>query len=295
MLSKATVAFANPRSIAIRQYASFGPKDVVIVSAVRTPIGSFFGALSALSATQLGGVVVKEAVARSGIDPNEVQEALLGNVISSNLGQAPARQAAIFGGLNHSTVCTTINKVCASGTKAITLGAQSISLGIHDVIVAGGFESMSNTPFYLEKMRGGSKYGHAQATDGLMKDGLWDVYNDFAMGHCGEACAKKFNITRQDQDDYAVESYKRATAAWANGKFAAEIAPVTLPGRGGSSTVFAHDEEYKNLKLDKISSLKPAFIKDGTVTAANASKLSDGAAALVPKFTFMNFLRHVYE
>ena len=255
-------------------------KEVVIVSAVRTPIGSFGGALSGLSATQLGGIAIKAAVERAGVQPEAIQEVYMGNVLSANLGQAPATQAAKFAGLPD-VPSTTINKVCASGTKAIMLAAQSIALGQADIIVAGGMESMSNVPYYLDKARNGYRLGHGQITDGLVKDGLWDVYNDYHMGSAAELCATTCGISREDQDAFAVSSYERAQAAQTSGKFDNEIVPVELKDRKGELTIVDKDEEPFAVKFEKIPGLKPVFKKDGTVTAANASTLNDGAAALV--------------
>ena len=256
-------------------------KEVVIVSAVRTPIGSFGGTLKDLSATKLGAVAIKAAIARAGIKPEQVQDVLMGSVIQANLGQAPARQAAKFAGLPNEVNCTTINKVCASGMKAISQAAQSIALGDADIVVAGGMESMSNVPFYAESMRWGNKYGNVQFIDGLAKDGLTDVYDGKAMGNAAELCAKECGISRADQDAFAIESYKRSQAAWEKGLFANEIVPVEIPQRKGDPIIFSKDEEPYNVKFDKIPSLSPAFQKDGTVTAANASTMNDGAAALV--------------
>lgn len=256
-------------------------REVYIISAVRTPIGSFGGGLKSLSATQLGAAAIKGAVARAGIKPEQVQDVLMGSVIQANLGQAPARQAAKFAGLPNEVNCTTVNKVCASGMKAIAQAAQSILLGDADIVVAGGMESMSNVPFYSENIRWGNKYGNVSLVDGLAKDGLTDVYDGKAMGNAAELCAKECGISRADQDAFAVESYKRSQAAWENGLFANEIVPVEIPQRKGDPIVFAKDEEPYNVKFDKIPTLSPAFIKDGTVTAANASTMNDGAAALV--------------
>jgi len=256
-------------------------KEVYIISAVRTPIGSFGGSLSSLSATQLGAAAIKGAIAKAGIKPDEVTEVFMGNVLQANVGQAPARQAALYAGLSNTVVCTTINKVCASGMKAIMLGAQSIMLGDNDVVVAGGMESMSQVPFYSDATRWGNKYGNTTLIDGLAKDGLTDVYHNYPMGNAAELCAKECNITREDQDAFAIESYKRSAAAWAKGSFADEIVGVEIPQRKGDPIVVNHDEEYKNVKFDKIPELKPVFLKDGTVTAANASTMNDGAAALV--------------
>jgi len=255
-------------------------KEVVIVSAVRTPIGSFGGSLSGFSATQLGGFAIKGALEKIGLKPELVQEVYMGNVLSANLGQAPATQAAKFAGLPD-LPATTINKVCASGTKAIMLAAQSIALGQNDIVVAGGMESMSNVPYYLDKARNGYRLGHGQITDGLVKDGLWDVYNDYHMGSAAELCAETCNITREDQDNFAIQSYQRAQQAQSDGKFKDEIVAVEIKDRKGEITLFANDEEPAAVKFDKIPALKPVFKKDGTVTAANASTLNDGAAALV--------------
>lgn len=255
-------------------------REVVIVSAVRTPIGSFGGALSGFSATQLGGLAIKAAVEKAGIKPADVQEVYMGNVLSANIGQAPATQAAKFAGLPD-VPSTTINKVCASGTKAIMLAAQSIALGQNDIIVAGGMESMSNVPYYLDKARNGYRLGHGQITDGLVKDGLWDVYNDYHMGSAAELCAADCAITREEQDEFAISSYKKSQAAQTEGKFDSEIIAVEVKDRKGDITLIAKDEEPFAVKFDKIPGLKPVFKKDGTVTAANASTLNDGAAALV--------------
>lgn len=255
-------------------------KEVVIVSAVRTPIGSFGGSLAQFSATQLGGIAIKAAIEKAGLKPEQIQEVYMGNVLSANLGQAPATQAAKFAGLPD-LPATTINKVCASGTKAIMLAAQSIANGDNEIIVAGGMESMSNVPYYLDKARNGYRLGHGQITDGLVKDGLWDVYNDYHMGSAAELCATACNISREAQDDFAIESYKRAQAAQTSGKFAGEIVAVEVKDRKGEITLVDTDDEPTAVKFDKIPSLKPVFKKDGTVTAANASTLNDGAAALV--------------
>jgi len=255
-------------------------KEVVIVSALRTPIGSFGGALASFSATQLGGIAIKAAVEKAGIKPEDVQEVYMGNVLSANLGQAPATQAAKYAGLPD-LPATTINKVCASGTKAIMLAAQSIALGENDIVVAGGMESMSNVPYYLDKARSGYRLGHGQITDGLVKDGLWDVYNDYHMGSAAELCASECQVSREDQDAYAIESYTRSQAANQAGKFKSEIIPLEVKERKGNVTVVDQDEEPFAVKFDKIPGLKPVFAKDGTVTAANASALNDGAAALV--------------
>tara|TARA_B110000503_G_scaffold142083_1_gene237721 strand:+ start:168 stop:1349 length:1182 start_codon:yes stop_codon:yes gene_type:complete len=256
-------------------------KEVYIVSAVRTPIGSFNGTLSGISAPRLGAVAIKGALEKIGLDKNEVQEVYMGNVLQANLGQAPARQAAIFAGLSENVPCTTINKVCASGMKATMLGAQSIMLGDNDVVVTGGMENMSQAPYYLDKARTGYKYGNGQVIDGLTKDGLIDVYNDYPMGNAAELCAKDCNISREDQDAFAIASYKKSAAAWEAGKFNDEIVPVMIPQRKGDPIAFDHDEEYKNVFFDKIPNLRPVFDKNGSVTAANASTINDGASALV--------------
>jgi len=256
-------------------------KEVVIVSAVRTPIGSFGGTLKSLSATQLGAITIKEAIKKAMIRPELVQDVLMGCVLQANLGQAPARQAAKLSGLPDEVNCTTINKVCASGMKAIALAAQSILLGDADIVVAGGMENMSNVPYYSPMLRWGNKYGDVQLIDGLSKDGLTDVYNGKAMGNAAELCAATCGISREEQDAFAIESYKRSQAAWNNGKFSDEIVPVEIRQRKGEPIVFAKDEEPFNVKFDKIASLSPAFQKEGTVTAANASTMNDGAAALV--------------
>ena len=255
-------------------------KEVVIVAAVRTPIGSFGGALASLSATELGAVALKGALDKAGVAGSEVDQVIMGNVISANLGQAPARQAAKKAGLPDTVECTTVNKVCASGTKAIMFGAQAIMLGQADVILAGGMESMSNVPYYLDKARFGAKYGHGQMIDGLMKDGLWDPYHDFAMGVAADRTAAHYGITREEQDAFAQQSYERSAAAAKAGKKKDEIVPVTISVRG-KEVVVEDDEEYTKADFAKFASLKPAFGKEGTVTAANASTLNDGAAAVL--------------
>ena len=255
-------------------------KEIYIVSATRTAIGSFGGGLSSLTAPQLGAAVIKSAVEKSGLKPEQIQEVYMGNVMSANIGQAPATQAAIFAGLPY-LPATTVNKVCASGMKAIMIAAQSIQLGQNDIVVAGGMESMSNVPYYLDKARNGYRLGNGQLTDGLVKDGLWDVYHDYHMGSAAELCAEECKISRQDQDAFAVESYKRAQKAQADGKFKNEITPVELKDKKGEVTLFETDEEPATVKFDKIPTLKPVFKKEGTVTAANASTLNDGAAAVV--------------
>jgi acetyl-CoA C-acetyltransferase len=255
--------------------------EVVIVSAVRTPIGSFGGSLKDVPATRLGAAAIKGAVSKAGIKPEQIQDVLMGCVIQANLGQAPARQAAKFAGLPNSVNCTTVNKVCASGMKAISQAAQSIMLGDADIVVAGGMENMSSVPFYADSMRWGNKYGNSTFIDGLAKDGLTDVYDGKAMGNAAELCAKECGISREEQDKFAIESYKRSQAAWEKGLFNDEVVPVDVPQRKGDPIPFSKDEEPYNVKFDKIPSLNPAFQKDGTVTAANASTMNDGAAALV--------------
>ena len=256
-------------------------QEVVIVSAVRTPIGSFNGSLAAVSATQLGAAAIKGAVERAGIQAAQVNEVFMGNVISANLGQAPATQAATFAGLPNTVPSTTINKVCASAMKAVMLGAQTIQSGANEIVVAGGMESMSNVPFYLDKARNGYRLGHGQVIDGLVKDGLWDVYKNYHMGSAAELCSRDHNISREAQDAFAIESYKRSAAASEAGKFKNEIVPVSIPQRKGDPIVVSEDEEYRNIKFDKVPTLAAVFEKEGTVTAANASTLNDGAVALV--------------
>jgi len=256
-------------------------KEVYILAAVRTPLGSFGGKLSGLTATELGSIAIKGALAKSGVPVEAVNEVLMGNVLSANLGQAPARQASIGAGIGYQVPCTTINKVCASGMKAVMLGAQSIQLGINEVVIAGGMESLSKVPYYVPKARFGYKYGNAELSDGLVRDGLFEVYYKFPMGNCAENTAKEMKISREEQDAYAIQSYQRSAAAWEAGAFAEEIVPVELQGRKGESILIAEDEEYKNVVFDKIPSLKPVFDPNGTVTAANASTLNDGASALV--------------
>ena len=256
-------------------------RTVCIVSAVRTPIGSFGGALKDFSATQLGSIAIKAALERAGLQPSQIQEVLMGCVLQANLGQAPARQAAKMAGLPDSVICTTVNKVCASGMKAIVQGAQSIMLGDADIIVAGGMESMSNVPYYAPTMRWGNKYGNVNLIDGLAKDGLTDVYNNYAMGNAAELCARECKISREEQDAFAIESYKRSQRAWENCKFKDEVVPVEIPQRKGAPLKFEKDEEPFNVKFDKIPELKPVFEIEGTVTAANASTMNDGAAAVV--------------
>jgi acetyl-CoA C-acetyltransferase len=255
-------------------------REVVIVSAARTPIGSFGGSLSEVPATKLGAAAIQGAIAKAGVKPEDVQEVIMGSVLQANLGQAPARQAAKFAGLPDEVACTTVNKVCASGMKAIMMAAQDILLGDADVVVAGGMESMSQTPYYVEKARYGYRFGNGVLIDGIGKDGLTDVYHQTAMGVSAELCAKEHKITREEQDAFAIESYKRSATAWSGGRFADEVVPVTVATRKGDVQV-AEDEEYKNVNFDKVPALKPVFQKDGTVTAANASTINDGAAALV--------------
>jgi len=256
-------------------------QEVYIISAVRTPIGSFGGSLKDFSATKLGAIAIKGAVEKAGIKPELVEDVLMGCVLQANLGQAPARQAAKFADLPNEVNCTTVNKVCASGMKAITQAAQSIALGDANIVVAGGMESMSNVPFYADAIRWGNKYGNTQFIDGLAKDGLTDVYDGKAMGNAAELCASSCGVSREDQDAFAIESYKRSQAASNTGKFDNEIVPVSIPQRKGDPVLFSKDEEPFNVKFDKIPELKSAFIKDGSVTAANASTMNDGAAALV--------------
>ena len=256
-------------------------KEVFIVSIARTPNGSFGGGLSSLKAIDLGAIVIKEAVKRAGIEPTEVQEVFMGNVLQANTGQAPARQAAIKAGLPYNVPCTAVNKVCASGMKAIMFGAQAIALGDQDVVVCGGMESMSNAPFMVENARFGIKYGNQTFIDAIVRDGLQDPYNGDMMGVCGDICASKYEFSREDQDAYAIESYKRAAAATENGWFKDEIVPVAIPQRKGDPIIVDKDEDFSKVSYDKIPLLRPAFGKEGTVTAANASNLNDGAAALV--------------
>ena len=256
-------------------------KEVYIVSAVRTPLGSFGGALKDVSAPRLGAAAIKGAIEKAGIKPDQVDELLMGCVIQSNLGQAPARQAAKYAGLPDKVICTTINKVCASGMKAIAQGVQSILLGDADIVVAGGMENMSAVPFYIENMRWGNKYGSSTIIDGLQKDGLTDCYSTLAMGCAADFCASENKVSREEQDVFATESYKRSQAAWDSGKFDEEVIPVEIPSKKGDPIIVSKDEEPWNVKFDKIAGLHPAFGKDGTVTAANASTMNDGAAAVV--------------
>jgi acetyl-CoA C-acetyltransferase len=255
-------------------------KEVYIISAVRTPMGSFLGAFASIPATQLGSVAIKGAVEKSAIPVEAIDEVFMGNVLQAGVGQAPARQAALGAGLNQNVPCTTVNKVCASGMKSIMLGAQTILAGDNHVVVVGGMENMSQTPHYVDG-RNGTKFGNITMLDGITKDGLLDVYNKVPMGNCAELCAKEYNISREDQDNFAITSYTRAAEAWKAGRFDNEIVPVSVPQRKGDPILVSEDEEYKNVFLDKIPGLKPAFDKDGTITAANASTLNDGASALV--------------
>ncbi len=256
-------------------------KRVFIVSAVRTPMGSFNGKLSGISAPNLGAIAIKGALAKAGVKPTDIDEVYFGNVLQAGLGQAPARQAAIFAGLPNTTPCTTINKVCASGMKSVALGASSIMLGHNDMVVTGGMENMSQVPHYLPGSRGGYKYGNFTAVDGLAHDGLRDVYNEYMMGSAADNTAKVHGITREEQDEFAINSYKTSAASWEAGKFKNEIVPVEIPQRRGDAIIMDEDEEYKNVRFDKIPSLRPVFEKDGTVTAANASTINDGAACII--------------
>ena len=255
-------------------------KEVYIVSAVRTPIGSFMGGLSTISATELGSIAIKGALDKAGLDYTSVDEVFMGNVLQAGVGQAPARQAALGAGLSNNVPCTTVNKVCASGMKAIMLGAQSILCGDNHIVVVGGMESMSQTPHYLDG-RNGTKFGNISMLDGISKDGLLDVYSKVPMGNCAEICAKEHNISREDQDNFAITSYQRAADAWEKGKFNDEVVPVSVPQRKGEPKIVSKDEEYTNVVLEKIPGLRPAFDKEGTITAANASTINDGASALL--------------
>ena len=255
-------------------------KRVVIVSAVRTPIGSFMGGLSTVTAPRLGAVAIKGALDKIKLDPNLIDEVFMGNVVQAGVGQAPARQAAIFAGLPNTVACTTINKVCASGMKAVMLGAQAIQCGDAEIVVAGGMENMSLIPHYMH-LRNGTKFGPATMIDGMQKDGLTDAYDNSAMGVCADLCATEYNFTREDQDNFAIQSYERSAKAWESGKFDNEVVPVPVPQRKGDPIIVSKDEEFTNVKLDKIPALNAVFTKDGTVTAANASTINDGAAAVV--------------
>jgi acetyl-CoA C-acetyltransferase len=256
-------------------------KNAVIVAAKRTPLGSFGGSLSSFSAPELGAAVINELVKTAGIKPDDVQEVVMGNVLTAGIGQAPARQAALKAGMSEKTPSTTVNKVCASGTKAIMIAADQIALGQNDIMIAGGMESMSNVPYYLPKQRFGSKLGHTQAEDGILKDGLWDVYNDFHMGNAGEICAKECNISREEQDEFAITSYKRAIEATEKGYFSDEIVKIKVKDRKGNVTEVVQDEELGRVNFDKVPQLRPVFDKEGTITAANASSINDGAAAVL--------------
>ena len=256
-------------------------KEVYIVSAVRTPTGSFGGKLAKISATKLGATAIKGALDKVNIAADQVDEVFMGNVLSAGLGQAPARQAAMFAGLSQDVPCTTINKVCSSGMKSVMLAAQAIALGDQDLVIAGGMENMSAVPYYNMNQRFGSKLGDVKIKDGLVLDGLTDVYNNYHMGNAAELCAKEYNFSREDQDNFAIESYNRSAKSWEAGKFNNEIVPVEIPQRKGDPLLMTEDEEYKNVKMEKIPALRPVFQKDGSVTAANASTLNDGAAALV--------------
>jgi acetyl-CoA acetyltransferase family protein len=255
-------------------------KRVVIVSAVRTPIGSFMGGLSTVTAPRLGAVAIKGALDKIKLDPNLIDEVFMGNVVQAGVGQAPARQAAIFAGLPNTVACTTVNKVCASGMKAVMLGAQAIQCGDAEIVVAGGMENMSLIPHYMH-LRNGTKFGPASMIDGMQKDGLTDAYDNSAMGVCADLCATEYNFTREDQDNFAIQSYERSAKAWESGKFDNEVVPVPVPQRKGDPIIVSKDEEFSNVKLDKIPSLNAVFTKDGTVTAANASTINDGAAAVI--------------
>ena len=254
-------------------------KTVFIAGMARTPIGSLNGVLASVTAPRLGAIAIKAALERSGVKPAQIDELLMGNVISANIGQAPAQQASIYAGLPTNVPCTTINKVCASGMKAIMLGAQGIMLGDNTIVVAGGMESMSNAPYYLDKARSGMRLGHGQITDGIIRDGLWDPYSDSHMGQAGELCSAKYHITREDQDNFAKESYTRAAKAYQQGLFNNELTPVEIQGK--SPQLINEDEDYKKVNFDRMATLKPAFEKEGTITAANASNINDGAAAVV--------------
>lgn len=255
-------------------------KEVYIVSVARTPVGAFNGVLSPLSAIELGSIAIKAAVERAGISPDKVQDVYMGNVVSANLGQAPAKQAALLAGITTETPCTTVNKVCASGMKAIMIAAQTIMLGDNDIVVAGGMESMSNIPYYIPNGRGGYRYGNGELVDGIVRDALQDPYQKYMMGYAAEVCATRYGISREAQDEYAAESYRRATQAYAENAFANELVSVPVPQRKGDPIIIDKDEEYSK-DISKMTSLRPAFTKDGTVTAANASKINDGAAAVV--------------
>ena len=280
MLRKAL--HSTPLHCRRRLASTLKDNDVVVVGMARSPIAKIGGSLSSLSAPKLGAQMITAALDRSGLDKKYIEEAYMGNVVSAGVGQAPTRQAVIYAGLPLDVPSTTVNKVCASGMKAVMMASQSIASGYRSAMISGGMESMSNIPYYLPGARTGYRLGNGTLVDGLINDGLWDIYNNQHMGNCGESCAKKFGITREAQDDFAIGSYERAAAAWKAGKFAGEVAPITVEGkRGDKPTVVSVDEEFTNIKMDKFRTLRPAFQKDGTVTAANASKLNDGAAAMV--------------
>jgi acetyl-CoA C-acetyltransferase len=259
---------------------TYNMKEVFIISAVRTPMGKFMGGLSTVPATKLGATAIKGAMGKANIAAEHINEVFMGNVLQANLGQAPARQAAIFAGLSEMTPCTTVNKVCASGMKSLSLAAQSIIAGDNDIVVAGGMENMSAVPHYMNA-RNGVKLGDIKLADGMIKDGLTDVYNQVHMGNCADECATEYNFSREDQDNFAISSYEKAANAWKDGKFKEEVVPVSVPQRRGDDVIIDEDEEYLNIKMDKVPALRPAFSKDGTVTAANASTLNDGASALI--------------
>jgi len=263
-----------------RAFSSFRDTDVVVAGFARTPIGKMGGALASLTAPRLGAHVIKAAIGRAGIDPKLIEEAFMGNVVSAGIGQAPTRQAVIYAGLPLDVPSTGINKVCASGMKAVMLSSMSISSGYRNIMIAGGMESMTNIPYYLPSARAGLRLGNSTVVDGLIHDGLWDIYNNQHMGNCGEVCAEKYNFSREDQDKFAIQSYERAAKAWEQGHFNDEVVPITITDKKGS-TVVAKDEEFTNINLSKVPTLRPAFKKDGTVTAANASTLNDGASAMV--------------
>ncbi|CAH9076485.1 unnamed protein product [Cuscuta europaea] len=268
--------------MASRSDNSIKPRDVCIVGVARTPMGGLLGTISSLSATKLGSIAIKSALERASVDPLQVQEVFFGNVLSANLGQAPARQAALGAGIPNSAVCTTINKVCSSGLKAIMIAALSITSGLNDVVVAGGMESMSNVPKYLVQSRRGLRLGHESVIDGMIKDGLWDVYNDFGMGLCAELCADQYHFTREEQDAYAIQSFERGLAAQSSGAFAWEIVPVEIPGVSGKPSIIVDkDDGLRQFDASKLRKLRPSFREGGTVTAGNASIISDGAAAVV--------------
>ena len=256
-------------------------EEVVIVSAVRTPTGSFGGCLSSISATKLGAIAIKEAIKKAGVNKDNIDEVFMGNVLQANLGQAPARQAAIFAGISKEVPCTTINKVCASGMKSIMIAAQTIICGDNNIVIAGGMENMSNVPHYFTQARTGQKLGDMKLLDGMIKDGLTDVYDRVHMGVCAEKCAKDMNFSREAQDAFAIESYKKSTQSWQTGKFENEVTPVEVPQRKGNPLLISEDEEYKNVNIEKVPILRPVFDKEGTITAANASTLNDGASALI--------------